>query len=1099
VNDLNHWKIAASSPSSFLSTFLTEYPLCAIELSARPVISASASRCKTSAMEKLIKKILKRDKDKRVWPNPKDSIGNLVGKLPDGKSTYWIANGPAREVWKHLGREVRNCIQNGACEYGSALLSVELYMFGVTEETAAPQILVCSVDKKARDQVLRAIERSDIMNSHPAIGLGQISSLGELKRLSEDDIEYILSHNPNIGNETVVLTAVLDKPFGRRLFIPKRDGSFLRPATAGPILYINGKIYQLTVGHAFLESGDFPLSQAGPGKSKHRDTQNQNETGDGNAGGQLELTGESSSAIRRASTCSAAGNRLQESSSSLARGSSMGETTRQASLDSGVGLTRYNSPATNNGTMPRKLEALGKLALLSDTSIPNSPDYALIELDEEYSQGSNQVPCDPKGFQRFLQVRQESRDGPRDVSIITMTTSSGFMTGKLCATPSYVRFPNQRNFQELYPILLEGKLADGDCGAGVVDQANGHMYGHIVAGTAGTGHAYIVPVGDIFQDIEKQLGAKATLVPPGQVLEPLPEERLEVSKKLKGRGKKANYSEEVHRGLLQSGFDVLVLEFASPEYLKQLKQHTDKVEEDFEAKMKYDSHHLPVLPETSALADTSRERSINRVQPLTQKQASKNRLDITQPLPVSLPQISALKSRFSTVNGDTKGKGKATEVLSTAKSKILPFEEHFFGLPSDIRVHIIGYLCVPDIFNLRKVSKDWLEFITVNETPISRAFLEHNPVPRFAIDLYPLPAPSELDFCYISQLWHRLSVISKLSKLLADWITTDIFLQKNDIEQLKFLPHKARIHRRLIPMMFTLSHFFETYRQLHLKHVLENDHSLLPENFTFNPVERHIMNMYDNKTLLQTHQVFPVLVSCLSRRLRPPSYYGRLERSLHGYVRTPLPHSVHVGILCIGGLEEVTRILRHESLDDRRLAVDNWYSSVLQQPINYTPETRRWPLAFGQKTKRPSSSASVDESTHPTSASTSSRPRTAHGNCQEKPRDIKGKGKQKASSNVLSGAATERLSPEHARLLLQGLPALEQIWIPTAEALLLARHTVERWQDIKRNGQAMHELILDEFTAADGLFYGCNERDFSQDKARRGWGDLLDHSHPMGH
>jgi hypothetical protein len=623
------------------------------------------------------------------------------------------------------------------------------------------------------------------------------------------------------------------------------------------------------------------------------------------------------------------------------------------------------------------------------------------------------------------------------------------------------------------------------------------MYGHIVAGIAGTGEAYIVPVGDIFRDIEEKLGGKASLIPTGQVLEPLPEEHLEVAKKLKGRGKRANFSEEVHRGLLQSGFDVLVLEFASKEYFKQLKQPTDKAEEDAEAKLKSDSRQPPVLAGTSELAGTSRERSINRVQPLTHRDTSKKGLDMTRPMPGSLPQVSALKSRFLKINGDTKGKAKAIGGLSKAKLNISPFEEHFFRLPSDLRVHIIAYLCVPDILNLRKFSKDLLEFITDNETPITRAFLENNPVPRFAIDLYPLPAPSELDFRYISGLWDRLSLTSKLSTLLADWITTDIFLRKNDIEQLEFLPQKARIHRRLIPMMFTLSHFFETYRQLQLKHILENDHPLLPENFTFNPVERHIMNMYDNATLLQTHQVFPVLVSCLSRRLRPPSYYGRLERSLHGYVRSPLPHSVHVGILCIGGLEEVIRILIHESLDDRRSAVDDWYSSVFQQPINYTPETRRWPLAFSQKTKRPSSSGGVDDSRKTSSASTSSRPRTAHDG-QEKPKDIKGKGKQKADSNQLSGAVKERLSPELARSLLQDLPALEQIWIPTAEALLLARHAVERWQDIKRNGQAMHELILDGFTAADGLFYGCNERDFNPDKARLGWGDLLDESHPMG-
>jgi hypothetical protein len=1043
-------------------------------------------------MERLIKKIFKRDRERGPWPNPKASIGNLVGKLPDGKSTYWMAIGPAREVWNHLWPEVDNCIQ--ACEYGPALVFVGFYMVGVTKETAAPQILVCSVEKKPRDQVLRAIERSDIMNPHPAIGLGQISSLGELRRFSEDEIKYILSRHPGTGNETVVLTFASDKPFGRRLVIVKQDGSSLRPATAGPILYINGKTYQLTVGHAFLESGDFPLSQARSGNLEHHDLENQNEIEDGNVSVQLRPMGEGSSAIRRASTSSTAGNRLQEPSSSAARGSSVGGTTRQASLDSGVGLTRYNSPASNDGTVPLKLDALGKLALLSDTSIPNSPDYALIELDEAYSQGSNQVPREPNGSQRFLQVRQESQDGPRDVSVITMTASSGFMTGLLCATPSYVRFPNQRNFQELYPIFLEGKLADGDCGAGVVDQANGHMYGHIVAGIAGTGEAYIVPIGDIFRDIEAKLGGKATLVPPGQALEPLPEEHLEVSK-LKGRGKKANLSEQVHRGLLQSGFDELVLEFASKEYFKQLNQPTIQ-NEGAEAILKSNSGRLPVLSGTSELAGTSRERSINRVQPHTQMETAKKGLGIPGPLPVALPQISALKSRFST-NGDTKGKRKDTSVLNKPKSKTLPFEEHFFGLPSDIRVHIIAYLRVPDILNLRQVSKDWLEFVMVNETPISRAFLENNPVPRFAIDLYPLPAPLELDFSYISQLWRRLFMTSKLCTLLADWITTDIFLRKDDIQQLEFLPKKARIHRRLIPMMFTLSHFFEKYRQLHLKHVLESDHPLLPENFTYNPVERHIMNMYDNETLLQTHQVFPVLVSCLSRRLRPPSYYGRLERSLHGYVRSPLPQSVHVGILCIGGLEEVTRILKYESLDDRRSAVDDWYSSVFQRPINYTPETHRWHLAFGQKTKRPSSSG-VDDPRNTASTFLSSRPRTAHGNFQENSRDIKGKGKQKADPSSLSGLFSESLSPEHARSFLQDLPALEQIWIPTAEALLLARHAVERWQDIKRNGQAMHELILDDFTAADGLFYGCNERNFNPDKARLGWGDLLDGVRPMG-
>jgi len=38
VDELNHWKIAAASLSSFLSSFLAEYALCAIDLAAPPVL-----------------------------------------------------------------------------------------------------------------------------------------------------------------------------------------------------------------------------------------------------------------------------------------------------------------------------------------------------------------------------------------------------------------------------------------------------------------------------------------------------------------------------------------------------------------------------------------------------------------------------------------------------------------------------------------------------------------------------------------------------------------------------------------------------------------------------------------------------------------------------------------------------------------------------------------------------------------------------------------------------------------------------------------------------------------------------------------------------
>ena len=68
---------------------------------------------------------------------------------------------------------------------------------------------------------------------------------------------------------------------------------------------------------------------------------------------------------------------------------------------------------------------------------------------------------------------------------------------------------------------------------------------------------------------------------------------------------------------------------------------------------------------------------------------------------------------------------KATNVTSS-----LTFEQRFFALPSDLQVQIVASLPIPDILNLRMVSRNWHNLILLNETPISRAFLEHNPVPQ---------------------------------------------------------------------------------------------------------------------------------------------------------------------------------------------------------------------------------------------------------------------------------------------------------------------------------------------------------------------------------
>jgi hypothetical protein len=1004
------------------------------------------------------------------WENPERSIGEQRGVVRNGRYKCWEAVGPAAETWKRLFPEIKDYVQNSWHD-GRALIVVEIYMIGRTEDTAAP---ICSADLMARRALRRAIEESGIMNSYPATGLGDTARLPD--RLAQQDIEPTHLANLNPGDETIVLSSALDKAFGRRLFIPRQDGGSLRPATGGPILHMSENVYQLTVGHAFLDLEDVAPFEIQSTSLDDCDFDGQSDSDDDVSFTNLEVIDESNRISRDPQihkNDSPTGSDIRvraPNSSSPDPESSSSTATSQALFLSGVELSVHNGPVGNkqlrlaDPASTRRLERVGKLALVSETGNKQSLDYALVGLEGLHRHGCNEVAFGPNGSQRWLRVRQAAKIGSGNVNIVTMTASSGLLSGKLCATASYMLLPNQRTLQELYSVRLDGKLAHGDCGSGVVDQLSGDFYGHIVMGNVGTGLAYIVPAMQVFQDILDRLGGDVSLMPPG----------------LPTRSKDRTGVEPLR-----------VVEFASKQYFQQFNQPTQSIEDGNNEK-----HSSPIMPFPPAsiflspgiqMLGLQNEQTISTVLGQSQHRNGSRRPRLLGPNNRFRSRLSTLQSKASTSNVEGKGKGKEKDGMSVwsrfvsfrekfIKADVISspaFENRFFALPSDIQVQIIASLHVPDILNLRMVSRSWHSLISVNEKPISRAFLEYNPLPHFAISLYPIPDPSEITLGYICGLWHRLFLALKLSAMMAQWIAEDVFLRITETKRLEFLPQQARMRRRLIPLLFTVIHFFENYRYLHLKRLLEHDPGLLHEACTTDSVESQIMSKYDNETLLQVHQVFPFFVLSLTRKLRPPSQFSRIERSLKGYHRDPPPAHVLVAIFCIGGLREMARFLEIEDYDTRRVAVDKWYASFSCEPTNPDSQSRRWPSWLGRKQSSLAAWSEANNSTDRTaSPSGSVSPYAASGASHNDRARFSHIKNISLNATLAAGPPTGPLTAEHAQLLLPDLPELEKIWLPTAEALLLARGAVERRQDIKRHAQVMLELVREGITEADRLFYG---------------------------
>jgi len=355
--------------------------------------------------------------------------------------------------------------------------------------------------------------------------------------------------------------------------------------------------------------------------------------------------------------------------------------------------------------------------------------------------------------------------------------------------------------------------------------------------------------------------------------------------------------------------------------------------------------------------------------------------------------------------------------------------------------------------------------VTTNESPIARYHIVHS-VPVYALRLYPAPNPSRLNLHYLCGLWHRLHVAQKLSVLISEHTTKEIFLRDTETKWNEFLPQLTRMRRRLMPLIFTMFHFFEKYRELHLRHLQANGIPLRLQPFTLNPIERQVMDMYPDDLLLSLHQVFPLVLSSFSRRLRPPSYAGRLERSIKGMLKDKPADEIYATIILIGGLRQAERFWETKGYNTRRAAVDQWYGLVTHDPVQTSSQKSKLSSILGRKkTTSPIDAATVESTTstyHETDgcnewycvkAGCVGNHRTSN--------DLAHK------SSLAAGPPMSPLPRDQLKLILSDQQPLTSIWLQTAEAVILERKIVENSQKIKRNTQVLLELIREDGPAIE--------------------------------
>ena len=248
---------------------------------------------------------------------------------------------------------------------------------------------------------------------------------------------------------------------------------------------------------------------------------------------------------------------------------------------------------------------------------------------------------------------------------------------------------------------------------------------------------------------------------------------------------------------------------------------------------------------------------------------------------------------------------------------------------------------------------------------------------------------------------------------------------------------------------------------------MENGTPLNHQAFILNPLEVQVMNMYDDHTLLKAHQVWTLTISSFNRRLRPPSYAGRLERSLKGYLKDRPADEVYTTILAVGGLRQAQRFWETKGYNARRAAVDTWYGFVTKTPVEAPPKSKMSQMSRITHLTRKKTAPVVE--TSPAEAA-------AHHDatsCNEwfcvKPTCQAARRRHSTDnlvfhSSLAAGPPMSPLSRPQLAALLPDLQHLSNIWIHTAEALIIERKIVEAPKDIKKITQVLLELIKDDGT-----------------------------------
>lgn len=250
-------------------------------------------------------------------------------------------------------------------------------------------------------------------------------------------------------------------------------------------------------------------------------------------------------------------------------------------------------------------------------------------------------------------------------------------------------------------------------------------------------------------------------------------------------------------------------------------------------------------------------------------------------------------------------------------------------MPRELLAHILTELCIADLLSLRISSRALNELITACGAPLVRFWVKEK-MGTLHTRLYPAPRTNEADFHYLLAMRRRHIASVRLTRELANFVLKDTLKHTSERQRQMW----ASVYQKMIPLVFGVGYFLEEHR----RHILERDlgrirpRSHIGYDICTTPGipnhDRMILKKLDPPLRLQFFYMYCFILQVLTRKLRPPTYAGSVEKVLRGWHGRPACAEDVAFVLVLGGVGQVAKLLAVQNYSERRRVLHNFIARL---------------------------------------------------------------------------------------------------------------------------------------------------------------------------